>query len=586
MKISAHLQHPFTHRIPSLKLTSDEKKISLAAAALGILLGIIGAPLLFYAVSYYFKSRHLKQIRNSELNNAGKKTHDLATDQLIKAKDLCLQEDRFYIPTADHKKHFLDLNQIQDFFLHQFRTLTNDEQLKACDEFERFLEQCENLWKNQRSDTNEMIHRWKKEIPNLKKIALENESAQIAYLETKKQPAQKNFQSQKKASTMFNIVAQQEQPINHATPFSQLLGKEGEYKNSEAAVYKNIEYLIQDQDLGEALLIGVRGDGHCALRAFALGILYNAALKGGKAEIIKMLKKLNFPDDDIEFFLQGLPSKATNDQISKRILENFADKEKKLDFLLIEALRHRIVDHYQENYPTDPSIKERVESSALEKLRLQNPLAADQLSEKLSHQKEEELKQTKIKKLKAKLNVTVTQQKKERIEVKLQALQETEKPENLTLDAGSQKDLSQAIVDWFQAFRSPSDKEQSCSYVFANEKDLCTVCEILQGDLTFYSVSNALASRDKRDSNGERIILATQEVPATTSAGKPIMEKTKVGANTLKQATKTLVSYEKQKQPSYTMRHYKEGFESDQASKFAVCIFNRGGAHSDLILRD
>jgi len=56
--ISHHLKHPFTMENTHQHLTSLEKKIAYIAGAAGILLGVIGAPILFYCTSACLKHFH------------------------------------------------------------------------------------------------------------------------------------------------------------------------------------------------------------------------------------------------------------------------------------------------------------------------------------------------------------------------------------------------------------------------------------------------------------------------------------------------------------------------------------------------
>lgn len=530
IKFFDHIEHPFTYEDPvkhiSAQLTDKEKNISYAALIVGLFCGIVMAPVFFFSASYLYKKRHIEQLKKANLSSTDSKvdstsqtitpnTPSPAFKALTKVKiegkgEIRYQNSGFYL-TGDK---LIDLNHIQNFLLNDLRQLSPDEQITACNEFQALFALLEKTWnENKPGQTNDAISLWKNELDAIKRIATQKGEAKKAFLlaksQAKKEPP--------KSIPFMEIQPKENHPIRQIIPLRNLLGPEGEYKNVDAAIYKNIQQLTLDESLAQAQFAGIRGDGHCTLRAFAAGLLYNCAFMGGEAKVREVLQKLGLDPTQIQQILEGVSQEAP--EAAKKLLQNFSEKQ--IDLILISALRNNIADHFQKQYKTDDSIAIRVKNAAIEKLG-----SGD-------------------------------------------------------FDTISDKD----IETWLHSFRNPSDAELSKSYVFATDVDLCTLCKSLELDMSYYSVSNVLSSREKRDQNGESIIEKVSTMPATTSDGTPILEKTAEGMNSPNRANQTRVQYATEKVPSYTVRHFHNGKESDKASPHAICIFNRGGAHSDLLIK-
>ena len=63
--ISDHLKSPFSFSVPGnpkiYSIKKSQKIMAVIAGILGIALAIIGAPIAFYVVSGFFKSRRIKE---------------------------------------------------------------------------------------------------------------------------------------------------------------------------------------------------------------------------------------------------------------------------------------------------------------------------------------------------------------------------------------------------------------------------------------------------------------------------------------------------------------------------------------------
>lgn len=239
-----------------------------------------------------------------------------------------------------------------------------------------------------------------------------------------------------------------------------------------------------------------------------------------------LMKAAEQGNEKLKEVLEKLGIEVSESFTPQDIVKDFALSPGVLEPLLLPALRKKIADHYADLYQTDLEIRARVVYAAAEKL---------QVDQKLDF-----------------------------------------------VDPASVNEKD--IQDWLEAFRNPTDEQMSQSYVFANEKDLCCLCQALECDLSYYSVSNVLVTRYKRDQEGQKVVQKTAFVPAVTTEGRPIMQKDRLGQNTKSQAEQTKIDYQQEKVASYTARHFHDGIES-APSPSAICMFNRGGAHSDLLIK-